>query len=70
MYRSIKFFSRLHLLIDRYDLLVLHTNVSLYIGSVISAVAYYIPLLYSKKNNSVTTSDKDILLPALSAETG
>lgn len=27
-------------------------------------------LLYSKKNNSVTTSDKDILLPGLSAESG
>lgn len=27
-------------------------------------------LLYSKKNNTVTTSDKGILLPGLSAETG
>lgn len=27
-------------------------------------------LLYSKKNNTVTTSDKDMLRPGLSAETG
>lgn len=44
-----------------------------FVGSAVSAVAYYlryIPLLYSKKNNTVTTSDKDILLPGHSAETG